>query len=164
MGHAKWWFTFLFMMVSVQAHAASLTFTWVDTSNNETGFQMEHQCDGTLGYSDVGASVGPNITTMQLQQANDMICNYRLRAFNPAGRSGPSNVVTANSWTVPSAPSGLLLSASTAVSQAQSAVAGLKQEAIQSGDRIATNQATQAENRLAGVFTLVVKVENRLGQ
>lgn len=144
--------------------AATLTFTWTDTSDNEAGFQMERQCDGTLGFSDVGASVGPNVTTMQLQQAKDLICNYRLRAFNPAGPSGPSNVVTFNSWIVPNAPSGLSLSASVAVSHAQSAVASLKHKATQAGDRTAISQTTQAGNKLAGALTLVVKAEHRLEQ
>lgn len=152
----------LFVLFVSTTQAATLTFTWTDNSDNEQGFQMERQCDGTLGFSDVGASVGQNTTTMQLQQAKDQVCDYRVRAFNPAGRSGPSNVVSFNSWVVPNAPGSLSLSASTAVSQAQSAVAVLKQEAMQAGDKVAINQSNQAYSKLVGAYGLVIKAETRL--
>ncbi len=144
------------------SHAATLTFTWVDTADNEVGFQMERQCDGVLGFSDVGASVGPNSTTMQIQQPKDQVCDYRLRAFNPAGRSAPSNVVTFNSWTLPNAPSGLSLSASAAVTQAQEAVASLRKDAEHADRKNAIRYSTSAARTLGTALTLVVKAETAL--
>lgn len=155
--------TLFFFLVS-PVHAATLTFTWTDTSSNEVGFQMERQCDGTLGFSDVGASVGANVTTMQLTQPQDSICSYRLRAFNPAGRSGPSNEVVANTWTVPNAPSGLVQTASVAVAGAKVATVALNARAKVAKNTRAITASNQAVTKLTNTIALVATAERALGE
>lgn len=144
------------------AEAATLTFTWVDNSTNEEGFQLKAKCAPAATFTDVGPVVEANITTLQIVQQDNLLCLYHLVAFNVAGVSAPSNEVSYSSFVVPNAPGSLQIQASVAISQAQRAVSGLKKETKRQDKAVATRQVEQAEQRLSGAFSLVVKAEQQL--
>ncbi len=81
------------------SHAAELTLTWTDNSDNETGFKIERRTAATT-YSQV-ATVGANeetYTDTGLAEATEYW--YQVRATNSAGDSGytdPASAVTAGS-------------------------------------------------------------------
>jgi hypothetical protein len=73
------------------SHAAQLTVTWVDNSNNEDGFELERRT-GTAGVFNVLTSVAQG-TTMYVDGAvtsGTTYC-YRVRAYNTVGDSAYSN-------------------------------------------------------------------------
>ena len=68
---------------------------WTDNSTNETGFAIEESTNGgvTFGQIDtVGAGSTSDVTTARVR---GMTYWYRVRAFNGAGYSGYSNIVSA---------------------------------------------------------------------
>ncbi|HEV8343697.1 MAG TPA: fibronectin type III domain-containing protein [Candidatus Binatia bacterium] len=77
-----------------RAYAASLRISWKDTSTNETGFKIERLSAGA--FIQIG-EVGPNVTSYTDSQVTvgTTYC-YRVRAFNSAGSSNPSNQACAN--------------------------------------------------------------------
>lgn len=153
-------FACIALFLSAQsALAATLTFSWVDNSNNEDGFQLRAKCAPATAFTNVGPAVAPNVATVQIVQQSNLICTYHVIAFNSAGPSGPSNEVVYNSFTVPTAPGNLQIQASAAISQAQGAVAALKDKARQQAQSRAVAQAGQAEQRLSGALGLVIKAE-----
>lgn len=149
----------LLLFFSEITHAATLTFTWVDNSTNEDGFQLKAKCAPASTFTNVGPVVAANVTTVQIVQQSNLLCAYHIVAFNTAGPSNPSNEVSYNSFTIPNTPGALQLQASAAVSQAKDAVAGLKKRAQEQQARVAAQQAGQAENRLSGALSLVLKAE-----
>lgn len=89
---------------------ASVSLSWQDTSNNETGFQVERRV-GTGSFTRI-ATPGANSTTFSdTGLTPDTTYTYRVRAFNSAGESAWSNEATATTHplptTVPTDPSGL---------------------------------------------------------
>lgn len=65
--------------------------TWTDNSNNENGFVISRMTSGTTTFVDIG-QVGADTTTFQDQTSQvGETYTYHVRAFNPAGSSGPSN-------------------------------------------------------------------------
>jgi C1A family cysteine protease/predicted secreted protein len=90
---------------------SQINLTWVDNSNDETGFKIE-RCS-SAGCSDFAqvATVGANVTSYSntgLTAATSY--NYRVRAYNDAGDSGYSNTASATTYappTPPAAPSSL---------------------------------------------------------
>jgi len=90
-----------FSMVSVlwlssSAGAASLKLSWTDQSSVEQGFKIERAV-GTSGAFTQLATVGANIRTYtdSTVSPGSTYC-YRVRAFNAAGTSAPSNQACAN--------------------------------------------------------------------
>jgi len=77
------------------AKGGKATLTWVDRSNNETGFTIERAPSGTTNFASVG-QVGANVTTFSQTGLARATYLYRVRAFNTAtGRtSAYSNTVT----------------------------------------------------------------------
>ena len=74
---------------------AKIHLVWTDNSTNETGFAIEESTNGgvTFGQIDtVGAGSTSDVTTARVR---GMTYWYRVRAFNGAGYSGYSNIVSA---------------------------------------------------------------------
>ncbi|MEX0804354.1 MAG: family 16 glycoside hydrolase [Candidatus Binatia bacterium] len=79
---------------SNKADAGSLRLTWKDTSTNESGFKVERQAGSS--FTEI-AKVGTNATSYtDSGLADGTIYCYRVRAFNSAGASSPSNQACAN--------------------------------------------------------------------
>jgi Fibronectin type III domain len=91
----------------------SITLTWIDNSNNETGFKIERAASATGTFTQI-SQVGAGSTTFAdsgLAAATGY--SYRVRATNSAGDSAYSAVVSASTpatVAVPAAPSGLVAS------------------------------------------------------
>jgi hypothetical protein len=66
--------------------------TWTDNSTNELGFKIERSTDGTT-FSQIGTR-GANMTSYSdTTVSRNRMYWYRVRAYNAAGDSAPSNVV-----------------------------------------------------------------------
>ena len=83
---------------------------WSDNSNNEDGFRVERAPEGSPTFVEI-ATTGPNVAAhLDHTVVPGSTYQYRVRAYNTAGTSGPSNTV---SLTMPGgssilpAPSGL---------------------------------------------------------
>ncbi|MEQ1757843.1 MAG: fibronectin type III domain-containing protein, partial [Vicinamibacterales bacterium] len=76
------------------ATVSSLTLSWVDFSNNETGFYVDVSTNGGVWYSRLGqaAAGGTGYTATGLVPATTYW--FRITAFNGVGSSAPSNVVS----------------------------------------------------------------------
>jgi titin len=102
-------------LAALAVSSSQINLTWVDNSNNETGFIVERSLNGTDGWTSVGTPAA-NATsfnnTTGLSASTQYF--YRVRATNGVGDSGNSNVANATTSaapTVPAAPSNLLASA-----------------------------------------------------
>jgi hypothetical protein len=99
----------------------TVTVTWVDSSNNETGFSLERKTGATGTYAVIAGNIAANTTSYKdtgLTAAT--VYYYRARSFNSAGYSAYSNAasVTTLSITIPAAPSNLSATASNATTVA----------------------------------------------
>lgn len=74
------------------AGSTSVTLTWKDNSNNESGFRVERK--PKTGAWSVIRTTGANVTSM-VDSPGKGTWQYRVSAFNAAGVSAASNVVTA---------------------------------------------------------------------
>jgi C1A family cysteine protease len=88
--------------------------TWLDNSDDETGFHVERGFDG-INFLEI-AVVGPGITSYRDTAVEEnQAYFYRVRAGNPGGYSGYSNTGTASTPVCPglppAAPSDLAVSA-----------------------------------------------------
>ncbi|MBN1127347.1 MAG: fibronectin type III domain-containing protein, partial [Chitinispirillaceae bacterium] len=73
---------------------SQITLTWKDNSPNETGFRIERALSGG-SFSQI-ATVGANVRTwVNTGLATGTTYQYRVKAYNSLGTSGPSNVVQA---------------------------------------------------------------------
>jgi parallel beta-helix repeat protein len=94
---------------------SSVKLTWSDNSSNETGFAIE-QSTLSGAFSQIG-TVGAgstNLTVTGLSAGTKY--SYRVRAYNTAGNSGYSSIVTATTLSLvnpPSAPTNLVATAAT---------------------------------------------------
>ncbi|MEK7408022.1 MAG: S8 family serine peptidase [Acidobacteriota bacterium] len=70
---------------------SAVTLSWRDNSANETGFRLERKPKS--GNWSVTATIGANVTTHQDSPGRGN-WQYRVRAFNAAGNSDPSNIVS----------------------------------------------------------------------
>ena len=74
-----------------EASAWQLTATWVDTSNDETGFSIERATGASGNYAEIATvTAGVAAYTDSSVAAGTTYC-YRVRAFNSAGYSAYSN-------------------------------------------------------------------------
>jgi hypothetical protein len=69
----------------------SVQLSWSDNSNNETGFIIERDIQGPDAYTVID-TVPANQNTYVDLSVTYMTYLYRIKAFNPAGQSGYSNV------------------------------------------------------------------------
>ena len=82
-------------LVVVSARQSSIVIAWNDNSNNETGFYVERSTDGRTWAR--LATLGANTTSFTDSSVmRRKTYWYRVQAFNLAGRSGYSNVVSAS--------------------------------------------------------------------
>jgi hypothetical protein len=76
-----------------------INLSWVDNSDNETGFKIERCKNATCTNFVEVAQVGANVTTFaNTGLTKNTTYNYRVRAFNGGGNSAYSN--TANARTL----------------------------------------------------------------
>ena len=90
-------------LVATVASSTQINLSWVDQSNNESGFKIERST-GTGSFAQI-ATVGTNITTYSntgLTAGTNY--TYRVRSTNSSGDSGYSNTVSATTQTT-AAPS-----------------------------------------------------------
>jgi hypothetical protein len=94
----------IFLVVAIlplwcgSAFAATLRLAWQDTSSNESGFKIERLSGSN--YVEI-ASVGPDVQTYSdTTLAPGTNYCYRVRAFNSAGISAPTNAGCATTLTV----------------------------------------------------------------
>jgi hypothetical protein len=72
-----------------------INLTWVDNSNNETGFSIERSTSIDTGFAEI-ATVGANATTYTDRSVTRRVTYYyRVRAVRGTARSGYSNVAAA---------------------------------------------------------------------
>ncbi|MGH7854059.1 MAG: family 16 glycoside hydrolase [Candidatus Binatia bacterium] len=90
-------------LASGPAHAATLRLSWQDNSSNETGFKIERMNGAT--YVQI-ASVAANVASYSDSNltAGSTYC-YRVRAFNAAGASAPTNAACTTAPTSSTSPS-----------------------------------------------------------
>jgi len=73
--------------------ASSLTLSWIDNSNNETGFKIERRVQG--GNFAKLIDVGSNVTSFTDETLTPgRVYLYRVQAFNGMGFSGYTNTVS----------------------------------------------------------------------
>jgi len=97
-------------LAATPASSSSISLSWVDNSNNETGFKIERGTGSTGGSFTQIAIVGAGVVVFSdTGRAASTTYRYRVRANNSAGDSAFSNVAIATtpSATPPAAPSGL---------------------------------------------------------
>ena len=83
-------------LMATVASRSQINLTWTHNSNNETGFKIERCRGATCNNFTQIATVGANVTTYSstgLKSRTDY--RYRVRAYNAAGNSAYSNVVSA---------------------------------------------------------------------
>lgn len=128
------------------ASAVSLTqvnLTWVDASNNETGFKVERKI-GAAAYAQIAALPANATAYSDTAAVEATTYNYRVKAYHSYGTS-TSNVTSTS--TPPVAPTALL---ATATSSAQINLSWSDNSAAEAGYKI--------ERQVAGVYTQVAIV------
>jgi hypothetical protein len=84
---------FTLLLAAVTGAMADTTISWSDNSDNEQGFQIE-RARGTGAFTPL-ASVGANVTRFTDRDTDKgQSYRYRVCAFNAAGRSAFSNIVS----------------------------------------------------------------------
>lgn len=82
--------------------------TWVDNSQNETGFRIERKaeaCDGSAAFAEVSQMPKDSTSYTDTAVMEGTTYCYRVAATNPAGTSAYSNTAERTvPWTIPVAP------------------------------------------------------------
>ncbi|HKQ52471.1 MAG TPA: fibronectin type III domain-containing protein [Pyrinomonadaceae bacterium] len=101
------------------ASGRQVTLRWDDNSNNETGFRIERCLGaGCLGFVQVATAKANATGYINSGLTPNSYYRYRVRAFNTAGLSRISNVITVDTTVRPLAPSNLTGTAATNGQQA----------------------------------------------
>jgi len=92
-------------LIATPLSTSQIDLSWVDNSNNETGFKIERKTGVGGSYNQI-ASVGANVTTYSDSGRNQgtTYC-YRVRAYNAGGNSAYSNEACATTFSPPNMPS-----------------------------------------------------------
>ncbi len=110
----------LAMLFPVSAFADTAVLMWVDNSNNESGFKVQRQLNGSA-FADVATlataanAVQVTDTTLVGSTSMDNVYCYRIYAFNSAGSSAFTNTACKTvvklppPVTLPVAPSNLTI-------------------------------------------------------
>jgi thermitase len=81
--------------LTASANRTTVTLTWKDNSNNETGFYIERGVSGSASFSRIG-STGANVTNFTDSPGRGTWV-YRVQAYNGTTLSAYSNTATARS-------------------------------------------------------------------
>jgi len=88
------------LVAAAFAHAAEVNLTWSDNSTNESGFEIERAL-GAGAFAPIGV-VGANVVTFKDTTLAPLTeYRFRVRAYNAAGTSDYSNVLTYRSGEAP---------------------------------------------------------------
>src|SRR5206468_1196965 len=89
-------------LVATTASTTQINLTWLDNSNNETGFKIERSLDGSTGWTllTTTAANATSYSNTGLQPGTQYF--YRVRATNAVGDS--NNTTVANAITQPGLP------------------------------------------------------------
>ena len=137
-------------LTALPVSATRIDLTWMDNSNDETGFKLERKL-GTAGIYTLIATVGANVTSFaDTRLVENTKYSYRLRAYNAAGHSVYSSAVSATTpLNPPAMPSRLT---ATAISQTQIDLAWTDQSNSESGFKI------ERKIRNTGTFVKIATV------
>ncbi|WP_193378525.1 fibronectin type III domain-containing protein, partial [Singulisphaera acidiphila] len=95
--------------------SSRIDLAWIDYSTNETGFKVERSTDGVnfteVGIAPASSGSGYAVGYQATGLAAGTIYFFRVRAYNALGDSAYSNVITARTSTVPTAPTNLTATA-----------------------------------------------------
>src|SRR4030095_13679283 len=83
------------------AGCLDINLSWIDNSNNETGFKIERSVDNVT-FNQI-ATTSANITTYTSHQLSAGLRYFRVRAYNANGNSVYSNTVSSQSGACPTA-------------------------------------------------------------
>ena len=83
------------------AGCLDINLSWIDKSNNETGFKIERSVDNVT-FTQI-ATTSANITTYTSHQTSAGLRYFRVRAYNANGNSLYSNTVSSQSGACPTA-------------------------------------------------------------
>lgn len=160
-------FAVLLMSGPALAQGVSVSFSWGWTqaagSGPAEGFVLERKCGTATAFSDVTPLAGPSARTYSTTQADNLLCQYQVRAYNQAGRSGPSNVVSKSTWVAPNAPTNLVEQpASAALEDATNSLVMLQSQA--GGDRVANRWLNSARSKTDDALSLTIQAEERLSK
>lgn len=89
--------------------ARRVSLVWTDRSSNESGFQVERSADSGASWTQLSTVVAGVTQFNDASWQPDAVHSYRVRAFNRAGVSGYTNLVSLPM--PPAAPSGLTVEA-----------------------------------------------------
>ena len=85
-------------LVARTASKSQISLTWTDNATNETGFKIERSLDGGRSWTQIG-TVGANVTSVSnTGLARRTTYYYRIRAYNSAGDSTYSAIVSARTF------------------------------------------------------------------
>jgi len=105
-------------LIITNASSTQINLNWTDNSTNETGFKIERSTiSSTSGFSQITtvAAGGTSYNNTGLNSGTTYY--YRVRAYNTAGDSGYSNVVSATTTqAIPAAPTNFRVTATTSSS------------------------------------------------
>ena len=97
-------------LTATAVSSTQINLAWTDPATTETGFEIERSPDGTT-FTPL-ATVAANVTAYaHTGLTGGTTQHYRVRAINGTGASAWSNVATAQTGTVPAAPTGLTATA-----------------------------------------------------
>lgn len=89
------------------SHARSISLTWADNSNNESGFTLQRRVGSGAWNNAYDPSIPANATSYVDATLTPQTYTYRLVATNEWGTSAPSNEASATIVDLPLPPSGL---------------------------------------------------------
>src|SRR5205823_11905882 len=81
-------------LLATAVSGTSIKLTWLDLSNNESGFRIERSLTGTSGWTQI-ATLGANTTTYtNTGLSRRTKYYYRIVAYNTTGTSSYSNTAS----------------------------------------------------------------------